>query len=67
MPVIRTDDQGNEVQKEKRKKQARHVAIITATGAVVSTVLFFYHSPDMGIFIGLWSIGLAVVTNLIDD
>jgi len=67
MPIVRIDDNGKEIVEAKRKRNAKIVAAVSAAGMVVSTLLFFFVSPEAGIFAGLWPVTIAAVTNLVDD
>ena len=67
MPIVRIDDNGKEIVEAKRKRNAKIVAAVSAAGMAVSTLLFFFVSPEAGIFAGLWPVTIAAVTNLVDD
>ncbi len=67
MPIVRVDDNGKEIVEDNRRKNAKIVAAVAASGMILSTLLFFFVSPEAGIFAGLWPVTLASVTNLVDD
>jgi len=67
MPLVRVSDDGKKIAETKRKRSAKVVGIVALAGSVVSFALFFFHSPEAGIFAGLWPATIVSTLNLIDD
>ena len=72
MPIVKVSDDGKESiidtkADARRKRNAKIAAVSAAGGAVISFSLFFLHSPEAGIFAGLWPATLCSLLNLIDD
>lgn len=72
MPIVKVSDDGKESiidtkADARRKRNAKIAAAIAAGGAVISCSLFFLHSPEAGIFAGLWPVTLCSLLNLVDD
>tara|TARA_Y100001973_G_C4945830_1_gene207874 strand:- start:89 stop:307 length:219 start_codon:yes stop_codon:yes gene_type:complete len=72
MPIVKVSDDGKEsiidaAADARRKRNAKIGASAAVLGAVISFGLFFLHSPEAGIFAGLWPATLCSLLNLIDD
>ena len=67
MPLVRVSDDGKKIAETKRKSNAKVAAVIALIGAAASFALFFFHSPEAGIFAGLWPATIVSTLNLIDD
>lgn len=63
MPIIRIDNNGN----KKRKKDAKLVVGTCIAASVGCFLLYFFHSPEAGIFAGIWPVTVMTALNLIDD
>jgi hypothetical protein len=63
MPIVRVDSSGN----KKRKKDAKSVTIACLAASVGCCLLYFFHSPEAGIFAGIWPVTIMTALNLIDD
>ena len=50
-----------------RKEIARSAAVWAAAGMCLATGLFYVHSPELGIFAGLWPVTFISILNLVDD
>jgi len=67
MPIVRVNDAGKDIAENKRKRNGKVVALVALGGTVISFALFFLHSPEAGIFAGLWPVTIVSTLNLIDD
>jgi len=67
MPLVRINDAGKKIAEAKRKSNAKIAGAIALLGSVISFALFFMHSPEAGIFAGLWPATIVSFLNLIDD
>jgi hypothetical protein len=67
MPIVRVNDKGDNLAEIKRKRNGKIAAVVALLGSIISFTLFFFHSPEAGIFAGLWPATIVSVLNLVDD
>ncbi len=67
MPLVRVSDDGKDIAEIKRKRNAKIAGTVALVGSVVSFGLFFFHSPEAGIFAGLWPATIVSSLNLLDN
>lgn len=71
MPIIRLDNEGNDIEsleaKAKRKKNAFAAILVSSVGLTASVITFFAHSEQLAILLSVWCVGLLAGLNLIDD
>tara|TARA_B100000131_G_scaffold277795_1_gene281865 strand:+ start:291 stop:482 length:192 start_codon:yes stop_codon:yes gene_type:complete len=63
MPIVRIDENGKDI----RKKNAKKAAMISISGLALASAVYYFHSPELGIFLGLFPIALSTILNLVDD
>jgi hypothetical protein len=67
MPLVRVNDDGKNLSEVKRKRNAKLACAVALIGSAASFALFFLHSPEAGIFAGLWPATIVSALNLIDN
>ena len=68
MPIIsKSQDEKKKEREIKRKKNAKIVACLWGAGCVVSSLVFFLASADLGILLAVFSSSVPAVVNLVDD
>lgn len=67
MPVIRINDEGVEIEREKeglRKKRAKLGGVLVLAVMAAASALYAHGSTDTGIFVGIWAVSLGSLLNL---
>ncbi len=67
MPIVRVSDDGKNLSEIKRKRNAKIAGVVALLGSAISFALFFLHSPEAGIFAGLWPATIVSSLNLLDN
>ena len=67
MPFVRVSDDGKDLEAERKKKNKLIVGGVALLGSAVSFSLYFYHSPEAGIFAGLWPATILSALNILNE